>query len=117
MEAWEQAQQVVDVHLRNQTCMASPEWHLYRLLHGCATWAFLLQKCPLTGVALQWQHHLTQRLLRCYFVIDSRLGPRAQVAQAHLEAASRQEQAVRLRWEGLLSCLLMFRLQVQTYHW
>lgn len=117
LEASELAQQVVDVHLRNQRYMASLDWHLYRHLHDCVTWASHQQIAPLIEVALHWLHHRSQKLLRCYFVIDSRLDRMVQAEQARLEAASRQEQAAHSRREALLRRLLSFRLQVLIDHW
>jgi hypothetical protein len=116
-EAWgllgasELAQQVVDVHSRNQKYMASLDWHLYRHLHDCVTWESHQQIYPLVEVALHWLHHLSQKLPRYYFVIDSRLGRMVQVVQARfLEAASRQEQVAHLRREELLKRLLSLQL-------
>lgn len=116
LEALGLAQQVVDVHLRNQRYMGSLDWHLYRHLHDCVTWAFHQQIYPLIEVALHWLHRLSQKLLRCYFVIDSRLDRMVQAVQARLEAASHQEQVAHPRREELLRRLLSLRLQAQIDH-
>lgn len=117
MEAWELPQRVVEVHLRNQRYMASLDWHLYQHLHGCVTWASHQRIDHLIEVALRWLHHLSQKLLRCYFVIDSRLGRMVQAVQVRLEAASRQEQVAHPRWEELPRRLLSLRFEVLIDHW
>jgi hypothetical protein len=95
-EALERMQQVGVLHHR--TCMASLDRHLYQHLHDCATWAFHPQRFPLVGAPLLLQHYLTRRCLHCYFGDGSRLGRRAQAAQARLGAASLQAQVVHLQW-------------------
>ena len=111
LEAWELVQQV------NQRYMASLDWHLYQHLHDCVTWASHQQISPLIGVALQWLRYLSQKLLRCYSVIDSRQGRMVQAVQARLEAASHQEPAAHPRREELLKRLLNLQLQVLIDHW
>ena len=107
---------MAEVHLRNQRYMASLDWHLYRRLHGCVTWASHQRIDRLIEVALHWPHHLSQRL-RCYFVIDLRLGRMVRAVHVRLEAALRQEQVAHPRWEELMIRPLTLRFEVLIDHW
>ena len=115
-EAWGPMRQVVGV-LQNQTYMAPLSRHPCQHLHDCVTWACRPRRYLLIEGRLPPPHCQTQKLLHCYFVTDSRLGRKAQAAQARLEVALHQVRAVHSQQEQQLKHLRNLRVQVPIDHW
>jgi hypothetical protein len=66
---------------------------------------------------LHQPHYLTQTPLRCYFEADSRLGRKAQAAQARLGVAWHRVQVVHPQQGELPKHPLILQLQALIDHW